>query len=575
MPYGQHRRILTIVALVLVLLPIAIVAARGRRISIDLNIWDEFLVELPLTQDEGGKEVLVPDSNSESISIPPIRVGDLEFTSVWINENGFLTLGGVGTVPTVFRNDLKSLEEIAGDVIAPYYADIDLRTPVHECYGGLLNSFPCDLSYARYPSQEDPDENTELPDYPRAFRITWGGFPEGAPEGGVTQSGGDPSERIRFQLLIVDRSNAQGARAGDFDLQFTYNGLSWEDAPLIAGLKIGDVLLNFGAFYDGDSYIDAGCAGPDVPDPFFDPGQPLACNSITVEFRNGVPNLRTYTSDISLSAAISADASTADTIPLSLTVRNSSFDTATNVASTVDLGADSTLESVEPSGASCAQTGTIVRCEHGELNTEDSATIVLNLSAGEAGTRAYSATANADQFDPNTENNTATASVTLAASADLVLETCTAPSSATRGSTLLLRCRVRNNGPQAAHALQLTTTLPSSISLGTGSGCSAAGTVLTCNRGELAMNDVADLDVTLNAVASGTASLDVSVSANEIDRVANNTMSISLTVDEPRSVSPPPPSPGGGGGALSILLLAAVGVLSQLRRVQIYADNRK
>jgi uncharacterized repeat protein (TIGR01451 family) len=338
-------------------------------------------------------------------------------------------------------------------------------------------------------------------------------------------------------------------------------------------------VLDFARFYKTfvGGYSNADCPqGPNGGVPAFGPhiAPNFACNAITVAFRNGEPNLVSYTSDLTatLSRATSGTINANDTFGLVLDIANAKHDTATNVNSTITLPASSTFVSATP-GTTCLQTNTLLRCTHGSLAVATPLKPVLTLRSSAAGQLTYSAVVEADQYDPKPAGNTTSLQVAVAPAADVSLTSCNT-ASVERGTIATVTCTIRNDGPQSATAVTVTTQLPAAVSFQAGTDCSVAGGALTCAIGTVASGATAPISVTLNTLASGSAAISASVRADQFDPVsANNTSTATVTI-----VDPPPPTPqptvqvsgansgGGGGGSFSLTCLVLLS-LGLLRRV--------
>jgi hypothetical protein len=112
---------------------------------------------------------------------------------------------------------------------------------------------------------------------------------------------------------------------------------------------------------------------------------------------------------------------------------------------------------------------------------------------------------------------------------------------ASQTATVLLSARavitvdIVNNGTELAESVTADVTLPAELAFvsaaSAAAGCmSGAGTV-SCDFGDVQGGAAATIDITVDAVATGTGSLDVNVAAVADDRLANNSDTLLLTVD--------------------------------------------
>src|SRR5207244_2237172 len=113
-------------------------------------------------------------------------------------------------------------------------------------------------------------------------------------------------------------------------------------------------------------------------------------------------------------------------------------------------------------------------------------TIVVTAPS-EGGTITNTATVSAATSDPNPANNTATASTTVIASADLSITKTDAPDPVTAGAALTYTLTVSNAGPSTAAApISVTDSLPPGVTFqgasGAGWTCSGTNTGVACTR---------------------------------------------------------------------------------------------
>ncbi len=110
--------------------------------------------------------------------------------------------------------------------------------------------------------------------------------------------------------------------------------------------------------------------------------------------------------------------------------------------------------------------------------------------------------------------------VTTTASADLVASKSAAPNPATAGQTLIYTVGVQNNGPSDARGVELTDTLPSTVTFQSASpGCTEAGGVVTCVIGDLANG------------ANATRTITVFVNAGVVTNADNTVVATGTTPD--------------------------------------------
>ncbi|HUQ34248.1 MAG TPA: PQQ-dependent sugar dehydrogenase, partial [Pyrinomonadaceae bacterium] len=139
--------------------------------------------------------------------------------------------------------------------------------------------------------------------------------------------------------------------------------------------------------------------------------------------------------------------------------------------------------------------------------------------------------------------HTATASLKVVSSqsADLSVVQTGSPNPAIAGTTLSYRITATNNGPATATNVQLTDTLPASVTFAsvttTQGSCGGTGTI-NCNLGSLSNGASAVVTINVTPNASGQITNTVSATAAETDPdTANNTATVSTVVD-PQVLAP-------------------------------------
>ena len=560
-------------------------AARGRRASIDQagGSW--------------GGETPCDDLNTPSLEDCPvlalpgdmvIKIGSREFTHFRIDRNGFLSLGeNANFVPATFTTGAQQLRAVSGDLIAPFYAPIQIRTA--ESDNGFC-PYQCvwDLTYATSNVRNDDDPTKDA----IGLRATWGLFPrdprdplgpedypENARNRGVSMNGAAASaDRNIFQIWLIDREPVTH-HSGDFDIQFNYSGVLWESSPTLIGVKTGpagapEVLLDFAKFYS--SFLDdnpsiaparaAACAqGSDSllsSEPyfassiaFFDRTWALACNTIVVEFRDGVPNLRGYTADLTVSLSTDVGATPAHSAtphPMSLTLTNAGPSAATSLTANVTLPAGATL--VSSPASACSQTATVAVCSVSAIEPSTSTTIPVAITTSQNGdNQRFDVTADADQFDPDLLGNSTTALVSFASSADVSIIGCVRPSTVLVGATANVKCTVKNDGPQSAGNVNLTIAVPSNIVFSSGANCAIGGATLTCSTANLASGATIEFSATFNAISAGAAAISASVQSDTFNPGGSNVADGSFMIE-----NKPVEKKKEGGGQISLELLLAL-----------------
>ncbi len=213
--------------------------------------------------------------------------------------------------------------------------------------------------------------------------------------------------------------------------------------------------------------------------------------------------------DLSISkAATAGPLGAGDTVTYTLTASNAGPDTATNVVVKDVLPTGVTF--VSAPGCTYAAGTRTVTCTVATLanGATVSRTITATVAPDAASTVSNTATVSADTQDPNTANNSSTASTTTVKRADLTIEKSAPAGPIGAGSALAYTLVVTNNGPDSAIGVVVTDTLPAGVVFDSASGCSYdPGTrTVTCTVASLAPGAVATFTVNTRVADSPPAS---------------------------------------------------------------------
>src|SRR5262249_21910986 len=141
-----------------------------------------------------------------------------------------------------------------------------------------------------------------------------------------------------------------------------------------------------------------------------------------------------------------------------------------------------------------------VTCTVGNLANGANATITIVVTApNNAATITNTATVAGQPTDPNTANNTASATTTVNGSADLSI-TKTVPAAVTTGQQVTYTLSVHNGGPSDATGVAVTDALPAGVGFVSAStGCTNASGTVTCTVGSLANGANATITIVVTA----------------------------------------------------------------------------
>lgn len=571
--------------LVVLLFPLDADARRGRRVQIDFNETWTNEEGVDFSQSENSDALNFVDSDGDGVaddgSELPLRlnVGGVFYDRLWINENGFVSFGSSDpagpTSATDFDVAVASIEEIPGFVLAPFYADLEARMPTPGCPQSTSLAEPCDVSFSILNiSDEDFDFEFESAggidiNYQRALRVTWGTYPD--PGGGIVQAN-NANNTIRFQIRIIDRSpgsaNAVTFEQGDFDLEFNYDNITWQPPVPVVGVQSPSSTVDFSQFYsdflginDEDDVSNDDCSTLTAIDPSFDPTVRWPCNNITIAFREGVPELVTFTAKRSVMITATPNVlNTTEQFSANVSIANDGPDVETGATASMDLPAGSSFVGVSPSSVTCSETGSTLTCEAGEVLVNSTADFSVQLTSVEVGQMTpFVVAVGGDLYDPDTNIDSAMDSVTFNPTADIALSTCSSDvSSVTQGNNATVNCIIDNNGPQEGTGIMLQVALPTQFTFVSSAECASVGSSIDCDIGALASGSSASISVVVNAANTGSADISATAIAGpENDSDSNNNVGSVLVAVNPR-VDPPPPPRGGGSiapGGIFVLSL--------------------
>jgi uncharacterized repeat protein (TIGR01451 family) len=125
-----------------------------------------------------------------------------------------------------------------------------------------------------------------------------------------------------------------------------------------------------------------------------------------------VRDLSSSLADLNIQASAAGAPTTGSNITYTLTVKNAGPVAATPATLTDDIPDGSAFQSATPSQGSCSS-GAVVHCDLGNLNSGNSATVTVTVTALTAGTLTNTAIVSAPQGDPNPADNSVTTTTTV------------------------------------------------------------------------------------------------------------------------------------------------------------------
>ena len=223
-------------------------------------------------------------------------------------------------------------------------------------------------------------------------------------------------------------------------------------------------------------------------------------------------------------------------VTYTLTVTNDGPNASGNLVLTDNLPGSSTFVSASGTGWSCSHAAGVVTCtRNGPLAVGASAppvTIVARIiaSTGFVTNSATISPAVGAVADPDSNNNTATATTQVLPGADVRIDSkSVSPNPVIAGENATFTITPRNGGPAVANNVVVTDTLPSGWTFvsatGTGWSCSASGQTVSCSRATYAVG--ATNNITIVATAPGNAVI------GPTGRTDTNTATITTTDNDP------------------------------------------
>lgn len=308
----------------------------------------------------------------------------------------------------------------------------------------------------------------------------------------ITKSGPattDVNNNISYQLLVENNgpSDASNVQVVD-DLP---NGVTYLSNNAGCLHSSGTVLCDIGDLANGSFEtititvsVDLASAGTSL------------VNDSSVEGDQYDPDPSNNTSEFTTDVSPAADMEIVKTAPANvnptnnlqytLVVRNNGPSAATNVVVTDELPAGVNYVSDD---ASCSHLAGTVTCNLGPFAVDEEQTIqiITNVPIGSVdSTLTNNSEVEADEFDPDTSNNSDEAVTNVNLASDLQI-TKTGPTTADVNDNLIYTLVATNNGPSDATGVVVSDDLPAGVDyVSNDAGCSVAGQTVTCSLGALA-----------------------------------------------------------------------------------------
>ncbi len=259
-------------------------------------------------------------------------------------------------------------------------------------------------------------------------------------------------------------------------------------------------------------------------------------------------------------AGVPTEAQVGESFTATVRVFNGGSDSSGTVALTLAVPASLTLDTASlPAACTAATDG--AACTLGAIAGGSEANLAFQIAAAAADNAADIVATATATGDANTANDAGSQRVVVAGVAnnvDLSVDVSGA-SPLVDGDDASYTVTVANAGAGTATATELGITLPSTLAyVSDDGGCSLQGGGLSCPLGDLAAGADGSVVVDVRAQATGSGTIEASVTTSANDTAAgNNSDSLSVTVNAAQASGGGQSSGGGGGGGATGLLLAS------------------
>ncbi|HEY2666660.1 MAG TPA: SBBP repeat-containing protein [Actinomycetota bacterium] len=249
--------------------------------------------------------------------------------------------------------------------------------------------------------------------------------------------------------------------------------------------------------------------------------------------------------DVAVTKTATATATVTTPITYTVTARNNGPNGATGVNVTDTLPAGITFVSASSTQGTCSNASGTVTCTQGPLASGATSTITIVVTAPSSPTTiTNTATIKANEADPNTANNTASATTQVVAasagSADLSIQKYAFADDLENphyqvGHGFWYVLVIHNAGPSTATGVTVTDQLPAgltyNLSVATQGSCTQAAGKLTCKLATLNKNGTAFVAIRVTPTHTGTFTNTATVSGTQPDpNPANNSSKVTITV---------------------------------------------
>ena len=230
-------------------------------------------------------------------------------------------------------------------------------------------------------------------------------------------------------------------------------------------------------------------------------------------------------------------------VTYTLTATNNGLSDATGVVVTDTIPSGATF--VSATGGVTPNSNGVLTFSVGNLadNASTTLSVVVATSGSTPSPATDQATITSNVYDPDSNNNTATASVPVTPVSDLSITMSGSPNPVYAGSSLTYTIKATNSGPSTDPAAVVTDTLPANVTFVSATGgATPSGGVVTLNLGSLAANasSTVTIVVTPTAAAAGSGTGTITNSAvitGEYNSNSSDSTSVNTTVNASTAIA--------------------------------------
>lgn len=240
--------------------------------------------------------------------------------------------------------------------------------------------------------------------------------------------------------------------------------------------------------------------------------------------------------DLALSKSAPSSVANGSGFSYTLVVVNNGPFPAVGVVLTDNLPPNVVFASASSSQGGCSGGGSTVSCSLGSINVKGSVSVSIAVTAKSNGVATNTASVSGNPPDPNTGNNSASASTEIAGGFDLSIAGTVTPENVSPGADQTYRFVVTNAGPDNAPGTQVALTVPDRatfVSVTPSQGSCVGNTTVQCALGTIGSGGSATVALVLRSSTSGDLPVQGTVTSNSPEtNPGNNAITVTGRVVE-------------------------------------------